>query len=205
MLLLQTHLTVLLLVVVRRNNDKVYVIDGEHRVEAAKVLKLESIPAIDLGEVDDEKARILLINLNRLRGEFSPVKFAKIIEELENKKIDLTTAIYIDEKELDTYRLLKQLDEENIENIRTIIESEEVETEEKVVLKNIDIDGIKNVVIDRENMVVIVGNREIPVENIKKMSIEFTKKLEGIFHLELKYPTQKQGDSNQKQEGDVNE
>lgn len=174
-------------IVIRVKDGKLYVIDGEHRVEAAKLLNLKKIPAINLGEVNDEKARILLINLNRLRGEFSPIKFAELIEELEKQKIDLQQAIYMDKKELDTYRLLRKLEEDNIENVKTIVESEEVEVEEKIILKCIDIDGIKNVVIDRQNMVISIGDRKILADKVKSMRIEFTKKLEAIFHLELKY------------------
>ena len=187
-------------VVIREREGQFYVIDGEHRVEAAKILGLEKIPAVNLGDVDDEKARILLVNLNRLKGEFSPYKFAELIEELEKQKIDLQQAIYMDEKELDTYRLLRKLEEDNIEDVKTIIESGEVEVGEKITLKSIEIDGLKNIVIDRENKVVKIGDRKIPVNEIKTMRIDFTKKLEAIFHLELKYSksnTQNRGENNE--------
>lgn len=45
------------------------ILGGEQRWRAAQKLKLGKIPVFDLGAVDDQRARKLIINLNKLHGD----------------------------------------------------------------------------------------------------------------------------------------
>jgi len=67
-------------VLIREDNT---IIDGCHRVRAAKELKLKSIPAI-VSTSGIEDARILQIGMNRLRGELDLKIVATTFEELSN-------------------------------------------------------------------------------------------------------------------------
>lgn len=55
-------------ITVRELGEGLQVIDGAHRVRAARELQLATIPAVNLGVVDDAKAKRLTIIANELRG-----------------------------------------------------------------------------------------------------------------------------------------
>lgn len=59
------------------------IIDGYHRWKAYKELKFDVIDVVSLN-VDDSTARILTGNLNYLRGERDPKKYAELLSELLN-------------------------------------------------------------------------------------------------------------------------
>lgn len=57
------------------------IIDGEHRYRAAKELGLPAVPC-EVVDLDDRRAKILTINLNRLRGEHAPAPTAALLHDL---------------------------------------------------------------------------------------------------------------------------
>ena len=57
------------------------VIDGEHRLEAARRLSMKQIPAVVV-ELSDDEARVQTVRWNALRGEPDPVKFLELWNEL---------------------------------------------------------------------------------------------------------------------------
>lgn len=67
---------------VRAFEDGSYrIIDGHHRIRAAKSLGWDAIPAIVV-ECDDNEARVLQLGMNRLRGEVDLTAAARQIAEL---------------------------------------------------------------------------------------------------------------------------
>jgi ParB/RepB/Spo0J family partition protein len=54
---------------------------GHHRVKAATVVGLQSVPAI-IKDLDDRKQKIALVKRNALRGDFNKLKFAKLFNDL---------------------------------------------------------------------------------------------------------------------------
>jgi len=59
------------------------IIDGEHRVRAAKRLGLESVLIVDLGDVSDARAKTLTDVLNRMRGENDAQRWAEMVESIK--------------------------------------------------------------------------------------------------------------------------
>ena len=74
-------------VIVRQNPKKkgtYEVINGEHRFHAAKVLGLKDIPVVDLGKLDDSKAKQLSIILNELSGSPDQVRLAELLRDISD-------------------------------------------------------------------------------------------------------------------------
>jgi len=62
------------------------VIDGEHRLKAAGDLKIEEVPIIDLGSVDDDTAKQLTIILNETKGQAQPDLLKTLLADLLARK-----------------------------------------------------------------------------------------------------------------------
>jgi len=60
------------------------IIDGEHRWKAATAEGMTEVPAINLGVMDDAKAKKLTIIANELRGAPEPVLLAALIKDLSD-------------------------------------------------------------------------------------------------------------------------
>lgn len=173
-------------VIVRMRNNIPHIIDGEHRTRASIELNYEMIPAVDVGDVSNEEARIMLINLNRIKGEFSPVKFAELLEDLDNKlKEKLLEEVYMSDKELDSYRLLRKLEEIDEEDMQTIIEDTQLTTE---IIKGtvLHLDEIKNFEFNQNDGYIKINDLIYVKDRIKKVAINFDKNLKPFIHLEIK-------------------
>jgi ParB-like chromosome segregation protein Spo0J len=58
------------------------VLDGRHRLEALRRLK-RAHARCDVWDVDDDRARLLLLTLNRLQGADDPLRRARLLKELD--------------------------------------------------------------------------------------------------------------------------
>jgi ParB-like chromosome segregation protein Spo0J len=65
------------------------IIGGEHRFKAARQLNMKEVPCINL-DVNDTQAKMLMVNLNMIRGRVIPLKLANLI-------VDMSKSIPIDE------------------------------------------------------------------------------------------------------------
>lgn len=65
------------------------ILDGEHRWKAAKELEYTEITIESLGEIDDQKAKVLTILLNNLKGKDDLEKRAAIFKELNENQMSL--------------------------------------------------------------------------------------------------------------------
>lgn len=123
------------------------IIDGEHRWMIAKELGMSSVPCIVV-EMDENEARIITIQLNRLRGEDEPELLARLLRELE---IDLglneiTSRLPFDQVEIEqTLELIdlqtseearKKLDQEMSEMLKDRIFSVIVSEAEKATIEH---------------------------------------------------------------------
>lgn len=61
------------------------IIDGEHRVRAARQLNLRLIPVIILGDVDDDTAQQLTLILNELHGRPDRARLGRILQGLAER------------------------------------------------------------------------------------------------------------------------
>src|SRR5688572_24410611 len=69
---------------VRPVGDRYRLIDGEHRWRAVSELGFKSLPSIVI-EADDDDAKLRLLTMNRLRGNFVPIKLAYVIADLAKR------------------------------------------------------------------------------------------------------------------------
>jgi ParB family chromosome partitioning protein len=72
-------------ILVRPVDEGFQIIDGEHRWRAVSELGFASIPAIVWESTDEDDAKLRLITMNRLRGEFVPLKMAYVIADLAER------------------------------------------------------------------------------------------------------------------------
>lgn len=80
--------------------DRYLIVDGEHRWKVLKAAGAETIPCvIDIAGEDDGRLRML--TMNRLRGEFVPVRMAGILARLagEMDEDELTERLGMDDDE----------------------------------------------------------------------------------------------------------
>lgn len=71
-------------ILVRPLGDGYRIIDGEHRWKVLGELGAETIPCVVV-EADDTEAHVRMLAMNRLRGEFVPVRLAHLLADLANR------------------------------------------------------------------------------------------------------------------------
>lgn len=79
------------------------IVGGEHRWRAAQHpdIAMKEVPCIDV-DLNDEDAKLLMVNLNRIHGNFIPLKLASLIVDL-NKKVPaeaLQKRLYVSKEDL---------------------------------------------------------------------------------------------------------
>lgn len=75
-------------IIVRPKDGYYIVIDGEHRLKAARFLNYEEIPCIIVDDDrfnDEEFAKLVSLRLNVLRGKIDPIKFINYYNEFLEK------------------------------------------------------------------------------------------------------------------------
>lgn len=104
-------------ILARPIGDYYEIIDGEHRWKAAKLLGLDTIPAV-IVELTDEQAKITTLNMNSIKGSNNPIKYAELLIDLE-KKYDIKVLgdlLNAKTAELEAYKLLLSLPE--VDNLK---------------------------------------------------------------------------------------
>lgn len=95
-------------VLVRPYKGHYRIIDGEHRWRILKEAGAETVPCVvdDAGEDD---ARLRLLTMNRLRGEFAPVKLAKVLAKLAEQldEDELAERLGMEEDEYESLRAVE--------------------------------------------------------------------------------------------------
>jgi ParB-like chromosome segregation protein Spo0J len=77
-------------VIVNKNSTRYNIIVGGHqRVEAAKKMKLDSVP-VTYVDLTEDKEQLLNIALNEISGEWDDDKLLDLLKELEERGADLT-------------------------------------------------------------------------------------------------------------------
>lgn len=100
-------------ILVRMKGDMFEIIDGEHRYNACVELGHKKVPCIVVSD-DDLEARVSTIMMNKIKGEFNPVKLAKMIEDFTRNytKKQIKEMTGYSEGEQDDYLLLSGLSKE---------------------------------------------------------------------------------------------
>lgn len=61
------------------------IVDGEHRWRAAKMLGMKAIPVVDLGVVEDARAKQLTVVLNELSGQPDDARLAELLRDVQQE------------------------------------------------------------------------------------------------------------------------
>lgn len=64
--------------------DRYRLIDGEHRWKVLGELGAETVPCV-VEEADETSAKMRMLTMNRLRGEFVPLRLAHLLADLANR------------------------------------------------------------------------------------------------------------------------
>ncbi len=98
-------------VLVREVQGRMEIVDGHHRVKAARELGMSSVPAVVVDEMDDADAAILRIGMNRLRGELDLTSVGLVLKELQAGGLlidDLTITGYSESEVADLLHSVSQ-------------------------------------------------------------------------------------------------
>ncbi len=92
-------------IIVNKNKERYNVIIGGHqRVEAAKRMKMMSVP-VTYVDLIEEKEHVLNIALNEISGEWDDEKLYNMLKELQEKDVDLSLTGFDDDE---LFELLKK-------------------------------------------------------------------------------------------------
>jgi hypothetical protein len=128
-------------IVVRKVGDDYQILGGFHRCEAAKELGLETVPIVNLGEIDDNKAKQISLVDNTRYGEDDTELLSKLLDSMETDLLveiipeapldlpdtddltdRLTEELRKEREEEDTHKTLKfRLEIEKAEEIEAIL------------------------------------------------------------------------------------
>jgi len=70
-------------ILVRPHEGKYRCIDGEHRWRVLREAGAETVPCV-IDDAGEDDARLRLVSMNRLRGEFEPVALARVLVSLSS-------------------------------------------------------------------------------------------------------------------------
>jgi ParB family chromosome partitioning protein len=85
-------------------NGTLQILGGHHRVEAAIELGLKEVPVLNLGQVDDIKARKIGLVDNSRYGTDDTIQLAKVLEEIGATTEDLAMFLPFTETDFDMVR-----------------------------------------------------------------------------------------------------
>lgn len=88
-------------VVVRETEEGFEILGGQHRTEAAIELGLKKIPVVNVGVIEDKKARKIGLVDNHRYGNDDVMQLAKIIEEIGEDANDLVNLLPVSKADID--------------------------------------------------------------------------------------------------------
>ncbi|MCX7703175.1 MAG: ParB/RepB/Spo0J family partition protein [Planctomycetota bacterium] len=71
-----------------RGSEAYQVIDGAHRLRAARKAGMESVPCVLIEAEDEEEAKLKTVMLNKLRGKFDVKELAQILSEFDIERAE---------------------------------------------------------------------------------------------------------------------
>lgn len=130
-------------VVVRQVEGKFQILGGYHRVEAAKELSFPTVPIINLGEIDDDRAKEISLVDNTRYGEDDTELLAKLLEDMDTELLtdimpDIPVTLESVDAELDDLdkELRKEREEdENTKVLRFRLDLDKAEEIESILDK----------------------------------------------------------------------
>lgn len=87
-------------IIVREFNDGLQIIGGEHRWQVARKMGLETVPVVNLGKIDEKRAKEIGLIDNGRYGQDDTLQLAELLKELGDAEEILSYLPYSD-KDLD--------------------------------------------------------------------------------------------------------
>ena len=105
-------------ILVRRvvGSETLEILGGEHRWEVAKKLGMQKIPVIDLGEVDDKRAKEIGLVDNGRYGDDDAVRLSDLLKELGTVE-DLSSFLPYNDGELENIFASSKVDFDELEDL----------------------------------------------------------------------------------------
>jgi len=91
------------------------ILGGQHRTEAAIELGLSTVPVVNLGVIDDTRAKKISLVDNHRYGNDDVIQLAKIIEEIGEDSADLEAFMPVSTADIDAVLNMVELDLENFD------------------------------------------------------------------------------------------
>lgn len=106
-------------IIVRQLGDRYEVIDGEHRLKAARELLIELIPVWNLGEIPDATAKQMTIVLNETRGSTDREELSTLLRDLLTSEptVELMSVLPFSEPDFKTIVDLPKFDWSQVEDL----------------------------------------------------------------------------------------
>jgi ParB/RepB/Spo0J family partition protein len=135
----------------RREDGTLRMIDGEHRTRILDDLGAAKVPAVIIEAIDEDEARLRLLTMNRLRGQFIPIKLAQMLADLATR-IDekaLRKRLGMEPGELKDHLRMASFTDPVTESLRVAVAKERAEAPtvlKFVVANRKDADAIERVI-----------------------------------------------------------
>ena len=130
--------------------ERYRMIDGEHRFRALSDLGASQVPAVIVPAESEDDARLRLLSMNRLRGQFIPIKLAYLLKDLATRipEAEMRKRLGMDQGELRDALRLADFTDPVQDRLRYAVEREQKDapTVMKFVLSSRDAAVVERVV-----------------------------------------------------------
>ena len=107
-------------------DGRLQIVGGEHRWEAAKAIGIKEVPIVNLGKIDDKRAKEISLIDNSRYGTDDSLKLSEVLKELG----DVTEVMPISNKELEEIFAATTIDLDALDKVEEADEEAEETVEE---------------------------------------------------------------------------
>lgn len=110
------------------DDGRLQIVGGEHRWEAAKAVGIQEVPVVNLGKIDDKRAKEISLIDNSRYGTDDSLKLAEVLKELD----DVSEVMPISNKELEEIFSATTIDLDALDKVEEEADEEAEETVEEL-------------------------------------------------------------------------
>jgi len=124
-------------IIIRQLGDKFEVVNGNHRLDSFRELKIKEVMCYNFGEITQEQAMRIAIETNETRFKSNTIKLAETIKQLTEQfnMDDLSTTMPYSVTEIEEMSALLDFDWEQFENTEDLTETTEIVLSVKLHIK----------------------------------------------------------------------
>ena len=110
------------------DDGRLQIVGGEHRWEAAKAVGIQEVPIVNLGKIDDKRAKEISLIDNSRYGTDDSLKLAEVLKELD----DVSEVMPISNKELEEIFSATTIDLDALDQVEEKADEEAEEVVEEI-------------------------------------------------------------------------